>query len=193
MDYISLIGIAVGLSMDAFAVSLTNGAVTHKAGWKLAVKTALTFGGFQALMPFLGWLVGKAGEGFISAVDHWIALILLGYLGGKMVWEARKKKETETEKKDGIAWKTLLLSGIATSIDALATGVILPSAVGAGSIVEMLLSVLIIGAVTFSFSFPGVYLGRRFGSLLSNKAELIGGLVLIAIGIKIFIEHMFFS
>ena len=78
MDYISLIGIAVGLSMDAFAVSLTNGAVTHKAGWTLALKTALTFGGFQALMPFLGWLVGKAGEGFISAVDHWIALILLG-------------------------------------------------------------------------------------------------------------------
>lgn len=193
MDYISLIGIAVGLSMDAFAVSLTNGAVTQKAGWKLALKTALTFGGFQALMPFLGWLVGKAGEGFISAVDHWIALILLGYLGGKMVWEARKKDEQQAEKKDRIPWKTLLLSGIATSIDALATGVILPSAVGADSITQMLLSVLIIGAVTFSFSFPGVYLGRRFGSLLSNKAELVGGLVLIAIGIKIFIEHMFFS
>lgn len=193
MDYISLIGIAVGLSMDAFAVSVTNGAVTHKAGLKLALKMSLVFGGFQALMPVLGWLVGKAGEGFISAVDHWIALILLLYLGGKMVWESRKKSEKETEKKDGIAWKTLLLSGIATSIDALATGVILPSAVGADSVLEMLLSVLIIGAVTFSLSFPGVYLGRRFGNLLSNKAELVGGLVLMAIGIKIFIEHTFFS
>lgn len=193
MDYISLIGIAVGLSMDAFAVSVTNGAVTRKADFRLALKTALTFGGFQALMPFLGWLVGKAGESFISAVDHWIALLLLAYLGGKMVWESRKKADKKTEKQDGISWKTLLLSGVATSIDALATGVILPSAVGAANLGLMLLSVLVIGAVTFGFSFPGVYLGRRFGTLLSNKAELIGGLVLIAIGIKIFIEHMFFS
>ena len=193
MDYLSLIGIAVGLSMDAFAVSITNGAITRKIRPGFAIKIAATFGLFQAFMPFVGWCIGKAGEGFISSIDHWIALVLLLYLGGKMVWESRKKSEEESPLQDTIPWKTLLMSGIATSIDALATGVILPSAVGAGNLWLMLLSVAIIGTVNFIFCFPGVYIGKRFGDLLSSKAELLGGLVLMAIGIKIFVEHMFFS
>lgn len=193
MDYIALIGIAVGLSMDAFAVSLTNGAANPKMRFELATKIAGTFAVFQAVMPFLGWCIGKAGEGIISAVDHWIALVLLLFLGGKMIWESRKKENVEASQQTDIPWKTLLLSGVATSIDALATGVILPSAVGASSLPLILLAVFIIGSVTFCLCLPGVMIGKRFGNLLSSKAEILGGLVLIAIGIKIFIEHQFFS
>lgn len=193
MDYISLAGIAVGLSMDAFAVSLTNGAVTRKVTPWFALKLALSFGLFQAFMPFIGWLVGKAGAGFIDNIDHWIALILLGYLGIKMLMESFKKmKEGNIEVvRDGISFKTLLALSVATSIDALATGVILPSAVGATSVLLMLLSVGIIGLITFLLCIIGVYLGKKFGDLFSSKAEIIGGIVLVAIGVKIFIDHMF--
>lgn len=193
MDYISLAGIAVGLSMDAFAVSLTNGAVTRKVTPWFALKLALSFGIFQAFMPFIGWLVGKAGAGFIDNIDHWIALILLGYLGIKMLMESFKKmKEGNIEVvRDGISFKTLLALSVATSIDALATGVILPSAVGATSVLLMLLSVGIIGLITFLLCIIGVYLGKKFGDLFSSKAEIIGGIVLVAIGVKIFIDHMF--
>ena len=193
MDYLSLLGIAVGLSMDAFAVSIANGAACKKLRPVFALKLGIAFGLFQALMPFLGWCVGRAGESIINNVDHWIALLLLGFLGGRMIWEAIRHKEEETECRDDIKWRTLLMLAIATSIDALATGVILPSAVGAYTIWLILLSVAIIGCVTFGFSFGGAYIGRKFGSLLSSKAEIFGGIVLIGIGVKIFIEHMFFS
>ena len=110
-----------------------------------------------------------------------------------MIFESIRDRNKPEEKKEDVSWKTLLVLSVATSIDALATGVILPSAVGASTVWLMLLSVGIIGGVTFCLCFPGVYLGGRFGRLLSNKAEIFGGLVLIAIGVKIFIEHMFFS
>lgn len=194
MDFISLAGIAVGLSMDAFAVSITNGAVTRKANLRFAFKMAATFGLFQALMPFLGWLIGKAGESFISSIDHWIALLLLSYLGIQMIWESRKKKrEDASPLQDDIPLKTLFMLGIATSIDALATGILLPSAVGASTIPLMILSVILIGLITFLLCTIGVYAGKKFGSLLSSRAEILGGIVLIAIGVKIFVEHMFFS
>ena len=195
MDYVSLVGIAVGLSMDAFAVSVTNGAVAKKVTPWYAVKIALCFGVFQALMPMIGWLIGKAGENFISSVDHWVALILLCYIGVQMIVESyknRKKGNTDGCKED-ISLKALLLMGIATSIDALATGIILLSAVGASTVLSMLLSVAIIGMITFTLSVIAVYIGKKFGALLSCKAELLGGIVLVAIGIKIFVEHMFFS
>lgn len=193
MDYVALIGIAVGLSMDAFAVSLTNGAVTRKVKLPFAIKLALSFGLFQAFMPFIGWLIGKAGEGFISSIDHWIALILLGYLGIKMIAESiKKQKEGNIETvRDGISFKTLMALSIATSIDALATGVILPSAVGASTFILMLISVCIIGLITFVLCLIGVYIGKKFGDLFATKAEIIGGIALILIGIEIFVEHVF--
>lgn len=195
MDYFSVFGIAVGLSMDAFAVSITNGALTKRVTSRFALKLAFCFGLFQSLMPMVGWLIGKAGENIINAVDHWVALILLGYIGGNMIVESRKKKRAGTEcvRQDDIPLKTLLTLAVATSIDALATGVILPSAVGASTPFLMMVSVLLIGIITFVICFAGVYIGKRFGSFCAGRAEVIGGLVLIGIGVKIFIDHMFFG
>lgn len=194
MDYFSLCGIAVGLAMDTFAVSITNGAVTRHVTPRFALKIAFFFGLFQAIMPTAGWLIGKAGENIISAVDHWVALILLGYLGINMILESRKKKKEGTgcSRQDDIPLKTLLALAVATSIDALATGVILPSAVGASTVFLMLISVLLIGLITFVISFVGVYIGKRFGTICAGRAEVLGGLVLIGIGVKIFIDHIFF-
>ena len=152
MDYLALFGIAVGLSMDAFAVALTNGAVTRNLKLKHALGIALAFGAFQAVMPTIGWLVGIAGRGIIESVDHWVAFILLGYIGGKMVYDAVRD-----------------------------------------SLLLMLTAVGLIGLTTFIISFAGVYIGKKFGDLFSSKAELLGGLVLIIIGCKILIEHLFLS
>ena len=195
MDYISLVGIAVGLSMDAFAVSITNGAITRKVTLAFALKLALCFGIFQAAMPMLGWVVGKAGESFISAVDHWIALLLLGYLGIQMIVESRKKAHCceFNGKQDDISLKKLITLAVATSIDALVTGIILPSAVGASTIPLMFMSIGIIGIITFFICFVGVYIGKKFRILCSSKAEIVGGIVLVGIGVKIFIDHVFLS
>lgn len=195
MDYLSLVGIAVGLAMDAFAVSVTNGAVTRNLKPSHALKIAACFGLFQAGMPMLGWLIGKAGEGLISQLDHWIAFLLLGYIGGKMIYDAWKErgKKTECQCKEPIGMKMLLMMAVATSIDALATGVILPSAVGASTVVLMLVAVALIGLITFVISLAGVYLGKKFGDVFCSKAELAGGIVLVLIGTKILVEHLFFS
>ena len=194
MDYFSVAGIAVGLSMDALAVSITNGALTKRVTPRFALKIAFFFGLFQSVMPTIGWLIGKAGESFISAVDHWVALILLSYIGINMIVESRKKKGAGLEcvRQDDIPMKTLLTLSVATSIDALATGVILPSAVGASTPALMGVSVLLIGLITFLICFAGVYAGKKFGTLCAGRAEILGGIVLIVIGLKIFIEHMFF-
>ena len=192
MDYLALFGIAVGLSMDAFAVALTNGAVTRNLKLKHALGIALAFGAFQAVMPTIGWLVGIAGRGIIESVDHWVAFILLGYIGGKMVYDAVKEAKSHEPKecRDPISFKMLMVMAIATSIDALATGIIL---VGASTLLLMLTAVGLIGLTTFIISFAGVYIGKKFGDLFSSKAELLGGLVLIIIGCKILIEHLFLS
>ncbi|MEE1076527.1 MAG: manganese efflux pump MntP family protein [Acutalibacteraceae bacterium] len=200
MDYISIICIAIGLAMDAFAVSVSNGATTRNLKLPYAIKLSLFFGGFQLLMPVIGWLVGKAGEGFISNVDHWVAFILLSFIGGKMIADyikekkeevsTEKKEEISTEKKDRLSNKTILVLAIATSIDALATGVILPSAVGASTFELMLVSVIIIGVLTFIICVLGVYLGKLFGVLLSRYSTIFGGTVLILIGGKILFEHL---
>lgn len=195
MDYVSLIGIAIGLSMDAFAVSITNGAITRKVTFAFAVKLAFCFGIFQAAMPMIGWMVGKAGESFINAVDHWVALFLLAYLGIQMIVESRKKAHCGefSSKQNNISLQKLVALAVATSIDALITGIILPSAVRASTIPLMLLSIGIIGMITFVICLIGVYIGKKFGILCSSKAEVVGGIVLIGIGAKIFVEHMFFS
>ena len=194
MDYVSLAGIAVGLSMDALAVSITNGAVTKKVTAAFSAKLALTFGLFQAFMPFLGWLIGKAGANFIGSIDHWIALLLLSYLGIQMILESRKKAKEGCggTLRDDISLKTLLTLAVATSIDALATGVILPSAVGAETLIQMICSISAISVITFILCLIGVFLGKKFGCLLHNKSSILGGIVLICIGIKIFVEQMFF-
>lgn len=195
MDYIALIGIAAGLSMDAFAVSITNGAVTKKVTLPFALKLAFCFGLFQAFMPMIGWMVGKAGETFIRSVDHWVALLLLGYLGLQMIVESRKKAHCGefSAMQDNISLKRLVALAIATSIDALISGIILPTAVGASNFVLMFISIGIIGLITFIICLIGVYIGKKFGFLCSSKAEIVGGTVLLAIGLKIFIEHIFFS
>ncbi len=201
MDIVSLIGISVGLAMDAFAVSISNGATYRRATVGDALKTAAFFGIFQAVMPMIGWVAGTAFTQFITNVDHWIALILLGYLGGKMLLEALKKNKEDSSKEtpascqglEGyLTYRALFTLAVATSIDALATGLLLPSAVGASSLVLMLISVGTIGLITFLISFGGVYIGKKFGKLFSCKAEIFGGAVLILIGVKIFVEHMFF-
>ena len=194
MDYVSLCGIAVGLAMDAFAVSITDGACTRKITARFALKLAACFGFFQLIMPLAGWLIGKAGESIISAVDHWVALLLLSYIGIDMIRESRKKTEDGAccSLRDGLPAKRLLAQAVATSIDALATGIILPSAVGASTASLMAVSVLTIGLITFFICFAGVYIGRQFGLVIAGHAETVGGIVLIAIGIKIFIDHVFF-
>lgn len=192
MDYLSLAGIAVGLSMDACAVSVANGAVIRNPSPRFALKLAVSFGGFQAGMPVLGWLIGKAGEQIIGAVDHWVALLLLGFIGIQMLREARKCGRELCMQED-LPMRRVLALALATSIDALATGVILPSAVGADTAARMLLSVGTIGCTTLVLSFTGVYLGKKCGDLLSSRAETAGGILLIAIGAKIFIEHMWLS
>ena len=151
MDYISLFGIAVGLSMDAFAVSITNGAVLKKVNLLTALRIAACFGIFQGAMPLIG-------EQLIHTVDHWIALILLCYLGIKMIWDSRKKDEAAFCEKSILKTKTLLAMAVATSIDALATGVILPSAVGAETLIQMICSISAISVITFILCLIGVFL-----------------------------------
>ena len=194
MDYVSLCGIAVGLAMDAFAVSITNGACTRKVTVRFALKLAACFGFFQLIMPLAGWLIGKAGESIIAAVDHWIALLLLSYIGIDMIRESHKKiKEgMSCSLQDSLPVKKMLTLAVATSIDALATGIILPSAVGASTAFLMAVSVLTIGLITFVICFAGVYIGKQFGLVCAGHAETVGGIVLIVIGVKIFMDHVFF-
>lgn len=187
MDFLSLFFIAVGLAMDAFSVAITDGIVLKKVRWTNAAKVGLFFGGFQFLMPCIGWALGSTFARYMEAFDHWIAFILLGIIGGKMLVEALGKKEEEVEVHNPLGNKVLTVLAIATSIDALAVGVTF-----ATMNVAILYAACIIGIVAFIFSFAGLYIGNRFGNLFGNKAEIIGGLVLIFIGVKILVEHLFF-
>jgi putative Mn2+ efflux pump MntP len=176
--------IAVGLAMDAFAVSITSGLTIKSLQIRHALRIALFFGVFQAVMPLVGWLAGLSVREFIAEVDHWIAFGLLCFIGGKMIYEGRRIKPME-DKKDPLQMSVLLLLSVATSIDALAVGITF-----AFLNVSILLPVLVIGVITFLFSFSGVYMGDRLGHFFENKIEIVGGLVLIGIGVKIVIEHV---
>ena len=183
MSLIELFLIAVGLSMDAFAVAVCKGLAMPKMSWKGAAIVGLYFGGFQALMPFLGYLLGAGFKDAISAYDHWVAFILLALIGGNMIRESR---EDEEESRDAsLSFRSMVLLAIATSIDALAVGVTL-----AFLDVPLLSSVCFIGVVTFCLSLVGVKAGNVFGCKYKSKAEFVGGLVLILIGLKILLEHM---
>jgi len=178
---ISLIGI--GLAMDAFAVSICKGLSMKKIEWKKVIIVALYFGVFQALMPLLGYLLGTTFEGYITSWDHWVAFILLGAIGANMIKEAIWGDSEELN--DKVDFKTMIILAIATSIDALAVGITF-----AFLKTNILLSVLIIGIITFCICVFGVKIGNKFGSKYGNKAELFGGILLIFLGTKILLEHL---
>lgn len=185
--FIELLLMGVGLAMDAFAVSICKGLAMRKVNKKQAVVIGLFFGGFQALMPFIGWLLGSQFESYITSIDHWIAFILLGFIGGKMIVEALKPEETvEIKEMDApLDLKEMLLLAVATSIDALAVGITF--AFLDYPIVE---AISIIGITTFCISVGGVYVGNFFGNKYKNKAEFAGGLILVIIGLRILFSHL---
>lgn len=185
--FIELVLIGVGLSMDAFAVSICKGLAMRKVNKKQAVVIGLFFGGFQALMPFLGWLLGSQFERYITSIDHWIAFILLGLIGGKMMMEAVKKEEAEEIKQmdPPLDLKEMFLLAVATSIDALAVGITF--AFLQYPIVE---AISVIGVTTFAISIGGVYVGNFFGNKYKSKAEFVGGLILVLIGLRILLTHL---
>lgn len=188
MDILSVILIAVGLSMDAFAVAITSGFATRELKNWQAVRMAVFFGGFQFLMPLVGWLAGLTVRRYIVQVDHWIAFGLLSFIGGKMIWESLRKEKDCGEKSCPMDLSNLVILAVATSIDALAVGLSLSFLN-----VSIFIPALIIGCVTFAISLAGVYIGKKFGHLFEKKMELIGGLVLIGIGVKILLEHLIFA
>lgn len=180
--------ISVGLSMDAFAVAVCKGLNMRKVNKVHCLVIALFFGGFQALMPLIGWILGSQFEQYIVAVDHWIAFILLGIIGGKMIKEALGEDEEEIAKKDSkLDMKELFVLAVATSIDALAVGITF-----AFLQVNIVPAITIIGCTTFVLSTIGVFVGNIFGSKYKSKAELAGGIILILIGLKILFEHLGF-
>ena len=178
---ISLMG--VGLAADALAVSLTSGLLIKRIKLNKALKIALFFGIFQTLMPILGWMMGLGFREFVSAIAHWIAFVLLAWLGGNMIYEALKDEEKEPF--NPLDNSTLFGLAIATSIDALAAGVSL-------SVIKMplLLTASLIGLITFLICFLGVFAGHHFGEIFQEKVEILGGLILIGIGTKILIENV---
>lgn len=183
MTFAELIIIAVGVSMDAFAVSISKGLSTPNLKAKNALTAALWFGGFQALMPLAGYFIGISFADFVSSVDHWIAFVLLGIIGCNMVHESFDKNSCDVAPDFSV--KAMFPLAIATSIDALAIGV---SMAFLG--VDIWSAVLLIGLTTGVFSFSGVYIGKFFGCRYKSKAEFIGGFILIAMGLKILLEHM---
>lgn len=186
MGFIELLLIGVGLSMDAFAVSVCKGLNMRKINYKHAFIIAAFFGGFQALMPFLGWALGSQFEQYIESVDHWIAFILLAFIGGKMVVEAIKGGDDDEEKEvcpDKLDIKELFMLAVATSIDALAVGVTF-----AFLKVNIVFSITTIGITTFVISIAGVVIGNLFGAKYKSKAEIAGGVILVLIGLKILLE-----
>jgi putative Mn2+ efflux pump MntP len=183
MDFITIVAMAFALAMDAFAVSIASGAAYKQLQVRHALRMAVFFGGFQAFMPLVGALAGLSFKEYITDYDHWVAFSILAAVGGKMIFESFKITEAEKNCSPSNILVLLTLS-VATSIDALAIGITL--SLVAGSIVT---EVIVIGLVTFLLSYIGVMLGKRFGHIFENKIEIVGGLVLIALGVKILLEH----
>lgn len=185
--YLVFFFMGVGLAMDAFAVSICKGLAMRKVNKKQALVIGLFFGGFQALMPFIGWLLGTSFEQYITSVDHWIAFGLLAYIGGKMIYEAIKPDEDDEigELDQPLDIKQMFILAIATSIDALAVGITF-----AFLNYPVIPAITIIGITTFVISIGGVYIGNFFGTKYKKKAEIAGGVILILIGLKILLEHL---
>lgn len=184
MDLLTILFIAVGLAMDSFAVSIVNGSVIKRLGFKHALIIGASFGIFQAVMPILGWLVGLGFRDFITSVDHWVAFGLLLFIGGRMILGSFKPKNGK-KLEPTLSAVTLFLLSIATSIDALVVGLSF-SFIG----VDIIFPAVIIGCVTFALSVVGVYIGKRTGKYFEKKIEVVGGIILIIIGVRILIEHL---
>ena len=183
MGIIELVILSIGLAMDAFAVAVCKGLSMSKMKWKNAIVIGLYFGFFQGFMPVIGYLLGVNFQEKISNIDHWIAFILLGIIGINMIKEALSK---DCEKQnDSVKFKDMIVLAIATSIDALAIGITF-----AFLKVSVVLAVTLIGVITFAISVIGVKIGNIFGDKYEKKAELVGGLILILLGVKILLEHL---
>ena len=187
--FIEILLIGVGLSMDAFAVSICKGLGMTKVNRKQALTIGLYFGGFQALMPFIGYMLGIRFEKYITSIDPWIAFILLGFIGGKMVYEAVKEKDDDAvvEKDLALNQGEMFLLAIATSIDALAVGIMFAFTYDS---LNIYWAIAIIGLTTFVLSIIGVIVGNFFGNKYKKKSEIAGGIILILIGVKILLEHL---
>ena len=183
MGFLELFLTGVGLSADAFAAALCQGLHMKRLDWKRALVVGLFFGGFQALMPLIGYLLGTQFESFITSVDHWIAFVLLSFIGGNMIREALSHEEEKLD--DSFSFKTMMTLAVATSIDALAMGVTF-----AFLRVNIVSAVLLIGATTFILSAAGLKVGNVFGAKYKSRAELFGGVVLVLMGLKILLEHL---
>ena len=182
MDLVTVVLIAIGLAMDAFAVSIAKGISVTKDKMRAAILLASLFGGFQALMPLIGWLAGLGLEDIITGIDHWIAFGLLGFIGAKMIYDTTKSEEGKGEEVTLIVGLTL---AVATSIDALMVGLSF-----AFLETPILVPILIIGLVTFVLSYVGVIFGSKMGSIFGKNIKIIGGVILILIGVRILIEHL---
>lgn len=184
MGILELFLVAVGLSMDAFAVSVCKGLAMKRSTWSKAGVVGLYFGGFQALMPLIGYFLGVQFQGVITSIDHWIAFILLGLIGGNMIRESREDS-CDCRADAALDIKTMVGLSVATSIDALAVGVTF-----AFLQVDIVPAVSFIGVITFTLSVAGVKIGNIFGTKYKAKAELAGGIILILMGLKILLEHL---
>ena len=185
MGFFELFLIGIGLSMDAFAVAVCKGLGMERINKRDALLLALFFGGFQALMPLTGYLLGSRFASYIERWDHWIAFVLLAFIGGNMIRESREQEEEEAKHCGSIRYRELFTLAVATSIDALAVGV---SFAFLG--VRIVPAVTLIGCTTFVLTLVGVWVGNLFGSRYKSRAELTGGIILILIGVKILLEHL---
>ncbi len=183
MKFLEIFLIGIGLAMDAFAVSICKGLSMKKINYKKTIIIALYFGIFQAIMPVIGYFLGTTFESLVTQIDHWIAFILLGIIGINMIKEAFSKESENCN--DKVDFKTMILLAIATSIDALAVGITF-----AFLKTEILSAVTMIGIITFILSLIGVKIGNKFGDKHEKNAEILGGIILILMGIKILIEHL---
>ncbi len=192
MGIIELLLLAVGLSMDAFAVSVCKGLALKSSDMKAAAVCGVWFGGFQALMPFIGYLLGASFAGYVEAITPWIAFVLLVLIGGNMIRESLSSEEEEETA--GLDVRTMFLLAVATSIDALAIGITFACVpvriIAAGNLMNTVVAVIIIGITTCIISAVGVKVGNVFGTRYKSKAELAGGVILILIGVKILLEHL---
>jgi putative Mn2+ efflux pump MntP len=182
MDFVTVILIAIGLAMDAFAVSIAKGISVERDRRRSAILLASLFGGFQGLMPVVGWLAGLGLKDIIMEVDHWVAFGLLGFIGVKMIHDSTK---SDDGKEECVTISLALILAVATSIDALMVGLSF-----AFLEIPILVPVLVIGAITFALSYLGFVFGSKLGTIFGRKIKVLGGLILILIGIRILIEHL---
>lgn len=188
MDTVSLVALAVALAMDAFAVALAAGAILHPLTFRPCFRLAFHFGLFQAMMPVIGWLAGRTVQSFVADWSHWIAFFLLLYIGGRMIREALNEEEGEERTNDPSRGMTMVALSVATSIDALAVGLTL-------AMLDVVIWVpsLVIGLVACGFTVAGLFLGTRAGRRWGKQVEVAGGVILIAIGLKILLGALFFA